>query len=497
VTPGANIVNNAGVLLNRIAEFRRRLETMPRLMPADGPAARQNEESIRGPEPVVAGSRAQAIIENSLRQLATSGDVDPPPLAERARRLLIEAHGLVTRLKALADEPLLDSPRPANEAARVADPLVIHFRETAALAEAAVRYAATFPPATDEQTRLCEGLEGLIDAGRRRFELLAGAVERRRTEEARIDRLARFLLSMDLGDGAIDPAPILDLADTLLAEEPGRPMRWAAAHPTCTQAYLGGADFPAPARFVAAHSLNCASVLARVIRYDAEWRPRAQEVIVAALVHDVGMLRVDPAILAHPRPLDMNQRKAIERHAADGAERILERLPGLSPVAEVAATHHERADGTGYPNQQPGDQISPLSRLVAAADVYAAMCAPRPHRPALDPRAALADTLMLAERGRLDRYAAERLLALGLYPYGTVVELSDGSTAVVLMPRDPRVAFHAAPRPLVGVLADADRRVLAAPRYIDLADAHAGTVVRALEPAERLRLLARSYPEWA
>lgn len=490
-------MNNAGVLLNRIAEFRRRLEAMPRLVPSDEPAPRQVDEPDRMPEPAPAGSRTQAILENSLRQLATTGGTEPPPLADRARRLLIEAHGLVTRLKALADEPLLDTPRPASEAAKIADPLVIHFRETAALAEAAVRYAMTFPPTADEQARLCEGLEGLIDAGRRRFELLAGAVERRRAEEARIDRLARFLLSLELGDGLIDPAPILDLADTLLAEEPGRPMRWLAADPRCTQAYLGGADFPAPARFVAAHALNCASVLARVIRYDSEWRPRAQEVVVAALLHDVGMLRVDPALLAHPRPLDQGQRTTIERHAADGAERILRRLPGLSPVAEVAAAHHERADGSGYPHHRKADEVSPLARLMAATDVYAAMCAPRPHRAALDPRAALADTLMLAERGRLDRYAAERLLALGLYPPGTVVELSDGSTAIVLMPRDPRVAFHAAARPLVGVLADGDGRALATPRFIDLADAHTGTVVRAVEPAERLRILARSYPEWA
>jgi hypothetical protein len=337
----------------------------------------------------------------------------------------------------------------------------------------------------------------MIDAARRRFALLAGTLERRRAEEARIDRLARFLLSIEVGEGPLDPAPILDLADTLLAEEPGRPLRFAAAHPGLTQAYLGGADFPAPARFVAAHALNCASVLARVIRYDAEWRARAQEVLVAALLHDVGMLRVDATILAHAGPLDLERRRLIEGHAASGAERILQRLPALSPVAEVAAAHHERSDGTGYPNRRTGDQISPLARLIAAGDVYAAMCAPRPHRPALDPRAALTDVLLLAEGGRLDRYAAEKLLTLGLHPIGTIVELTDGSTAVVLSPRDPREAIHAAARPLVGLLADADGRALPTPRFIDLADAHAATVVRSVEPADRLRILARSYPEWA
>jgi hypothetical protein len=138
-----------------------------------------------------------------------------------------------------------------------------------------------------------------------------------------------------------------------------------------------------------------------------------------------------------------------------------------------------------------------MARLVAAVDVYAAMCAPRPYRPAIDPRAALTDVLLLGERGRLDRYAAERLLALGLYPAGTVVELADGSTAVVLCPRDPRTAIHAAARPPVAVLADQDGRPLASPRFVDLADAGACTVVRTLEPGDRLRILGRSYPEWA
>ena len=63
------------------------------------------------------------------------------------------------------------------------------------------------------------------------------------------------------------------------------------------------------------------------------------------------------------------------------------------------------------------------------ADVYAAMCCPRPHRPAIDPRTALTDTLMLGENGGLDPTWAERLLTLSFYPAGSIVEL----TAAVLV----------------------------------------------------------------
>ena len=74
----------------------------------------------------------------------------------------------------MADEPLLGGP-PTGEAA---DPLAVLYRETASLTEGAVRYAMLFPDGVDEQARLCEGLEGMIAAARRRFDQLAGTLER-------------------------------------------------------------------------------------------------------------------------------------------------------------------------------------------------------------------------------------------------------------------------------------------------------------------------------
>ena len=485
-------MSDTRALLSRIAEFRKRLEAMPRLVPVEGPPAVPPAPEPK-PEPPEPASRTQAILQESLRQLGETKEATPPALTNRARRLLAEAHGLVTRLRAMADDPLLAGPPEGD--GNAADPLAVHHRETAALTEAAVRYVLTFPESADEQNRLCEGLEGMLDAAFRRFALLAGALEYRRTDEGRIETLARFLRAMDSATAPLDPAPVLELADVMLAEEPSRPLRFLYASPTQTRAYLGGPAYDAPARFVAAHGLNCAAVLARVVRHDADWRDQACEVVLAGLLHDVGMLRADSEVLNHAGPWDLARRKTIEGHAREGAARILACLPAMTEVAEAATSHHERADGTGYPAGRSGDEIPALARLVAAADVYAAMCAPRPHRPAHDPRAVLTDVLLLADRGRLDRYSAEKLLVLGLYPAGTVVELADGSTAVVLAPHDPRNALHTAARPLVALLADRDGRPLANPRFLDLAGT-GGPVVRTLEPIERLRRLGRSYPEW-
>ncbi|HVK07380.1 MAG TPA: HD domain-containing phosphohydrolase [Gemmataceae bacterium] len=485
-------------LLNRIAEFRKRLDAMPRLNPAalqtpPVPPASTPETALE--QQVRAGSRTQALIGQSLRELAGTDEKPTPALTNRARRLLTEAQGLVNRLKAVADDPLLSGPPPDTDGtAAAADPLAVHYQETAALTEAAVRYALTFPDSAAEQIRLCEGLEALIDAARHRFALLAGAVEQRRADATWVDVLARFLTALGHGDGPVDPTPVVELAHGLLAEEAGRPLRFLSAAPTATQAYLGGPEFDAPARFVAAHSLNCAKIVVRLVRNDAEWRGREADAVLAALLHDVGMLGVDPAVLAQTGPLVRVQRRAVEMHARVGAEIITLRLPTLAAVAEVASGHHERPDGTGYPLGLKGDQVSPLARLIAAADVYAAMCSARPHRPPLDPRTALADTMLAADRGHLDREAADNLLALGFYPAGTVVELADGTTGLVLNARDPRLDPVLAARPYVALLADAEGRALPNPKYVDVAET-TGSVVRSLGSMERWQRLGRAYPE--
>jgi hypothetical protein len=482
--------------LSRIAEFRKRLEAMPRLTPGAEPEPTVAAKPSVATDAIESGSRTQAMLASSLQKLGETSVSTPPALSNRARRLLTDAHGLVARLRALVDEPLLAGPPHQSASSEDADPLAVHFRETAALAEAAVRYAVTFPEVPSEQARLCEGLEGMIDAARRRFDLMTAAVEGRRIDESRIDRLARFLVAMDSSNGPVAPAAIDALADELLGEGPGRPLRFLTAEPVSKQAYLGGPSYPAPSRFVACHGLNCATVLARVVRSNRTWQDRAHEIVLAGLIHDVGMLRVPVAALGKPGSWDVAERKEMQDHARAGAERIMTALPGMSAMAEAVEQHHERLDGTGYPRSIAGEQLSPLARLLSVADVYAALCAPRPHRLAHDPRAALTDVMLLMEEGKLDRYAAETLLGLGLYPAGTVVELADGTTAVVLAPHDPRVAVHNAAKPMVAMLTDGEGHAFPSPRFVDLASASNRSVVRTLTPMDRLKRLGRSYPEW-
>ena len=102
----------------------------------------------------------------------------------------------------------------------------------------------------------------------------------------------------------------------------------------------------------------------------------------AALHHHVGMLRAPADLLGLTDALNAEQRRAVEAHSRTGAE-MLEPLGADAPwLVEATLSHHERLDGTGYPDGLRGHQVSALTRLLAVCDVYAAFCGARPHRPA-------------------------------------------------------------------------------------------------------------------
>ena len=92
-------------------------------------------------------------------------------------------------------------------------------------------------------------------------------------------------------------------------------------------------------------------------------------------------------------------------------EQMLRRSPGLEQLNQVAACHHERADGSGYAKGLTANHMTPAARILAAADRYQAMTEPRPHRPALSPSAAAAQLRRMATEGHVDPDAAGCVLA--------------------------------------------------------------------------------------
>jgi PAS domain S-box-containing protein len=103
---------------------------------------------------------------------------------------------------------------------------------------------------------------------------------------------------------------------------------------------------------------------------------------IACYVHDIGKIAVPAEILAKPTKISEHELGIIKTHSQFGAD-VLKKIDFIWPVAEITLQHHERLDGSGYPNHLKGDQIIPEARVLAVADVVEAMCSHRPYRPAL------------------------------------------------------------------------------------------------------------------
>jgi putative nucleotidyltransferase with HDIG domain len=103
---------------------------------------------------------------------------------------------------------------------------------------------------------------------------------------------------------------------------------------------------------------------------------------IAGLIHDIGKIYIPSDILSKPGKLGDIEWQLIKTHA-QGSYDILKTIEFPWPIAEIAGQHHERMDGSGYPNGLRGEQISLDARILAVADVVEAMSSHRPYRPAL------------------------------------------------------------------------------------------------------------------
>jgi putative nucleotidyltransferase with HDIG domain len=103
---------------------------------------------------------------------------------------------------------------------------------------------------------------------------------------------------------------------------------------------------------------------------------------LCGLVHDIGKIGLPAGLLEKSGPLTLAERRQMEQHAEIG-ERILGKVDDYAEIAQVVRHHHERIDGTGYPDGLAGDEIPLLSRIIAVADAYNAMTSDRPYREAM------------------------------------------------------------------------------------------------------------------
>lgn len=153
-------------------------------------------------------------------------------------------------------------------------------------------------------------------------------------------------------------------------------------------------------------------------------RPRLVALYRGGYLHDVGKVGIPDSILFKPGPLTADEWVTMRSHTTRGEE-ICRHMKSLAPVLPIIRHHHERWDGSGYPDGLRGKQIPLLARIVQIVDIYDALANPRPYKPAYTPDRALAVIQEETARGWRDPQIVKEFLKL---QKGVLSKIGPGST---------------------------------------------------------------------
>ena len=200
-----------------------------------------------------------------------------------------------------------------------------------------------------------------------------------------------------------------------------------------------------------AHSINVAT-LALMIGHGMDLSPPDLKILgTAALLHDVGLLKVPLEVLHKETKLSEEEFELIRQHPQLGYD-LVAPAADLDPRIKLTVLHHhEKFQGGGYPKGLRGSAIPLFARVVAIADVYDALTSPRPFRPEISPYDAVRILLSNTENQFDPKILAVFVRRMSLFPPGSMVRLNDGSEALVIRPNP---GAHL--RPVVRLVLDAD-----------------------------------------
>ena len=153
---------------------------------------------------------------------------------------------------------------------------------------------------------------------------------------------------------------------------------------------------------------------------------------LAGLLHDLGKAHVPSEILHKAGPLTAEEAVVMRKHAVDGHEMLLSGERADPIALDVCLGHHEKWNGSGYPMAHKGNQISLHCRMAAVCDVYDAITSHRCYKVAWDPAQAMCRMAQWSD-GHFDPRVFEAFVkSVGIYPVGSLVQLSSGRIGVVI-----------------------------------------------------------------
>lgn len=178
------------------------------------------------------------------------------------------------------------------------------------------------------------------------------------------------------------------------------------------------------------HSVAVCALMINLARRMRLGENAVREAGVAGLLHDIGKAAMPVAILDKPGRLDDQEFQTIKSHPVRGFE-LLSESSGVPPSAlDVCLRHHERVDGTGYPDGLDGRRLTLFAKMGAICDVYDAITSARAYKSAWNPNSATAQ--MRSWTGHFDEELLDLFIgSIGVYPVGALVRLQDETIGVV------------------------------------------------------------------
>ncbi|RLQ21642.1 DUF3391 domain-containing protein [Seongchinamella sediminis] len=231
------------------------------------------------------------------------------------------------------------------------------------------------------------------------------------------------------------------------------------------------------------HSLSVAIWAVALGRQIGLHKRDLRSLAIGGMLMDVGKLLVDPELLQADRELTQEETREMRHHVAHGLHLVKKSGIINQDVLDMVAFHHERYNGSGYPRGLRGDEIPAFARIAAIVDTYDAITSQRSYANAKAP----ADAIKVLYQARDKEFQAELveafIQAVGIYPAGTIVELTTGEVGIVVAESRTRRLL-----PKVILVLNRSKQHYPKPKLVDLQDTQGRyqdkpiSIARSLEP---------------
>ncbi|MBS1170921.1 MAG: phosphodiesterase, partial [Burkholderiaceae bacterium] len=211
------------------------------------------------------------------------------------------------------------------------------------------------------------------------------------------------------------------------------------------------------------HSVSVCALLVAFCRSSGMDSALIHQAGIGGLLHDTGKALTPDSVLNKPGRLTDEEFEIMKRHPKDGYD-ILAKMPEIGNIPlDITLHHHERMDGSGYPDKLPGAQISTMAQMAAIVDVYDAITSDRVYHKGMSAADALRRIFEWSKHHFNPQHVHAFIRCVGIYPVGTLVQMESGHLAVVMEPHENNLLA-----PTVKLFFNTKANTYITPRIVDL-----------------------------